>query len=100
MEDLGVVIVIALALGFDYTNGFHDAANSIALFAARRTGPDGRKGDTVGTYICSGLDCSAQLRVPTAKIGRAIIGANDADPDRLAVDMLARLDAFLASVGA
>lgn len=77
-----------------------DAANSIALFAARRTGPEGRKGDTVGTYICSGLDCSAQLRVPTAKIGRAIIGANDADPDVLATDMVARLDAFFASVGA
>ena len=77
-----------------------DAANSIALFAARRTGPDGRKGDTVGTYICSGLDCSAQLRMPTHKVGRAIIGANDADPDVLAADMLERLDAFLASVGA
>ncbi len=30
MEDLGVVIVIAMAMGFNYTNGFHDAANAIA----------------------------------------------------------------------
>ena len=30
MEMVGVVIVIALALGFDYTNGFHDSANAIA----------------------------------------------------------------------
>lgn len=77
-----------------------DSANSIALFAARRTGPEGRRGDTVGTYVCSGLDCSAQLRFPSAKIGRAIIGQQDADPDTLAADMLARLDAFLVSVGA
>lgn len=76
-----------------------DAASSIALFAARRSGPDGRKGDTVGTSICSGLDCSAQLRIPTPKVGRAIIGAKDADLDLLAADMLDRLDTFLTSVG-
>ena len=35
-EDVGVVIVIALALGFDYTNGFHDAANSIATVVSTR----------------------------------------------------------------
>jgi PiT family inorganic phosphate transporter len=32
----GVVIVIALALAFDYTNGFHDAANSVATVVATR----------------------------------------------------------------
>src|SRR5919199_1921685 len=32
----GVVFVIALALAFDYTNGFHDAANSIATVTATR----------------------------------------------------------------
>jgi len=36
METLGVVLVIALALGFDYTNGFHDAANSIATVVSTR----------------------------------------------------------------
>lgn len=76
-----------------------DAANSIALFAARRTGAEGRRGDTVGTYICAGLDCSAQLRTPTPKLGRAIIGAQDADRDELAAGLLVRLDAFLVSVG-
>src|SRR5215213_10911411 len=30
MELLGVILVIAIALGFDFVNGFHDAANSIA----------------------------------------------------------------------
>jgi inorganic phosphate transporter, PiT family len=33
---LGAYLVIALALGFDYTNGFHDAANSIATVVSTR----------------------------------------------------------------
>src|SRR5437879_2101113 len=31
-----VIIVIAIALAFDFTNGFHDAANSIATVVATR----------------------------------------------------------------
>jgi PiT family inorganic phosphate transporter len=31
-----VIVVIALALGFDYINGFHDAANSIATVVSTR----------------------------------------------------------------
>ena len=34
--ELGVIIVIALALAFDYSNGFHDAANSIATVVSTR----------------------------------------------------------------
>ena len=34
--ELGVVIVIAVALAFDYSNGFHDAANSIATVVSTR----------------------------------------------------------------
>ena len=30
METLFLVVIILIALGFDYTNGFHDAANAIA----------------------------------------------------------------------
>ncbi|TDV43604.1 inorganic phosphate transporter [Actinophytocola oryzae] len=30
MDWLALILVVALALGFDYTNGFHDAANAIA----------------------------------------------------------------------
>jgi inorganic phosphate transporter, PiT family len=36
VEFLGVVIVIATALAFDYTNGFHDAANAIATSVSTR----------------------------------------------------------------
>ena len=36
MEDLALVLVVAVALGFDYVNGFHDAANSIATVVSTR----------------------------------------------------------------
>ena len=36
MELLGVVIVIGIALAFDFVNGFHDAANSIATVVSTR----------------------------------------------------------------
>src|SRR3954470_20046370 len=36
METLSVVFVILVALGFDYVNGFHDAANSIATVVSTR----------------------------------------------------------------
>ncbi|QCB92778.1 inorganic phosphate transporter [Cellulomonas shaoxiangyii] len=36
MELALVVFVVALALGFDYTNGFHDAANAIATSVSTR----------------------------------------------------------------
>ncbi|MET0187673.1 MAG: inorganic phosphate transporter [Pseudonocardia sediminis] len=34
--EIAVVLVILVALGFDYTNGFHDAANAIATSVATR----------------------------------------------------------------
>ena len=36
MELTGVIIVIAIALAFDFVNGFHDAANSIATVVSTR----------------------------------------------------------------
>ena len=36
MTLVAVIIVIAVALGFDYVNGFHDAANSIATVVSTR----------------------------------------------------------------
>ena len=33
---LPVVLVILLAMGFNYTNGFHDAANAIATSVSTR----------------------------------------------------------------
>ena len=36
MEVAAIVLVIVVALGFDYTNGFHDAANAIATSVSTR----------------------------------------------------------------
>src|SRR3989475_7260673 len=36
MVTTGLVIVVAVALAFDFFNGFHDAANSIATVVATR----------------------------------------------------------------
>jgi PiT family inorganic phosphate transporter len=36
MEDASVIFVVLVALGFDFVNGFHDAANSIATVVSTR----------------------------------------------------------------
>jgi inorganic phosphate transporter, PiT family len=36
MEDLLLVVVIVVALGFDFTNGFHDTANAVATSVSTR----------------------------------------------------------------
>ena len=36
MELAGLILLIVVALGFDYTNGFHDAANAIATSVSTR----------------------------------------------------------------
>lgn len=42
MADLALVIVIVTALAFDFVNGFHDAANSIATIVSTRVLSPGR----------------------------------------------------------
>ncbi|MFF5181016.1 FBP domain-containing protein [Micromonospora sp. NPDC000316] len=36
--------------------------DGVSLMTARKAGPGGRQGDSVGTYICSDLACSLYLR--------------------------------------
>ncbi|WP_203137516.1 FBP domain-containing protein [Microbacterium sp. JZ31] len=36
--------------------------NDVQFFAARKAGPAGRKGDTVGTLVCANFGCSAVVR--------------------------------------
>lgn len=38
--------------------------NDVQFYSARRAGPDGRKGDTVGTLVCADFQCSANVRRP------------------------------------
>jgi len=39
-------------------------ANQVTMFSARRAGDAGRKGDSVGTYLCSDLSCQENVRLP------------------------------------
>src|SRR4029079_1849131 len=36
MRTLGLVVLITVALAFDFTNGFHDAANAVAVSITTR----------------------------------------------------------------
>lgn len=37
--------------------------NQVALFSARKAGPAGRRGDSIGTYICADLSCHENVRL-------------------------------------
>jgi len=39
MNDVLLVVVIIVALGFDFTNGFHDTANAVATSVSTRALP-------------------------------------------------------------
>lgn len=45
--------------------------NEVVFFSAKRAGAAGRKGDTIGTLVCAGFECSANVRKlpPLAYIG-------------------------------
>ncbi|GAA2576776.1 FBP domain-containing protein [Microbacterium binotii] len=45
--------------------------NDVVLFVARRAGDAGRRGDTVGTLVCAGFECSRNVRrlPPSAYLG-------------------------------
>ncbi|MGO2051097.1 MAG: FBP domain-containing protein [Microbacterium sp.] len=37
--------------------------NQVALFSARKAGPAGYRGDSIGTYICADLSCHENVRL-------------------------------------
>ncbi|MCU1423169.1 MAG: translation elongation factor [Microbacteriaceae bacterium] len=59
--------------------------NDVLFFSARRTGPEGRRGDTVGTLVCADFECSANVRRPprVAYLGFDVEAARDARIDAL-----------------
>ena len=65
-----VVFIIFIALVFDYVNGFHDAANSIATVVATQRSLARCCGRVGGVFLISSpLPCSGQqLRKPSAAI--------------------------------
>ena len=38
--------------------------NDVVFFSAKRAGPAGRKGDTIGTLVCERFQCSQNVRKP------------------------------------
>lgn len=45
--------------------------NDVVMFAARRAGESGRRGDTIGTLVCAQFECSHNVRTlpPLAYVG-------------------------------
>lgn len=53
--------------------------NEVVLFSTRRSGPAGRRGDSVGTYVCRDFECNANARrtPPVAYIGFDVEAARE-----------------------
>jgi inorganic phosphate transporter, PiT family len=81
---LPVAIVIALAMGFNYTNGFHDAANAIATSVSTRALTPrialvmaaffNLLGAFIGTKVASTVG-SGIIQPPSGTIGLNIVGS-------------------------
>lgn len=71
-------------------------APQVSLFVAAKTGAAGRKGDTVGTYLCRDLSCPSLMRRKSDELARPI----DTEHTRrmLAEGVVSRLAGFTARV--
>ena len=71
-------------------------ANQVTMFSATRAGEAGRRGDSVGTYICADLACSLLIRIAPPQYEM------QPSPDEVvaarAAGLTARLDAFTERV--
>ncbi|MGU3437714.1 FBP domain-containing protein [Actinomycetes bacterium M1A6_2h] len=73
------------------------ASGGVALMSARKSGESGRKGNTVGTYMCADLDCSLYTRrKKTPALGRQY--REDFDPQDRIDKLCDNLEAFVARV--
>ena len=73
------------------------SGGGVSLMAAAKAGESGRRGNTVGMYLCSDLACSLYARrrkVPA--LGRA--HREDFDPDERVARVVERMGAFLDRV--
>lgn len=70
----------------------------VRLMAASKTGEAGRRGNTVGTYMCADLDCSLYARrIKTPSGGRQY--RDDSPLDGRIERVRANLNAFIVRVG-
>ncbi|MEG3613997.1 FBP domain-containing protein [Isoptericola haloaureus] len=72
----------------------------VAMFVARRGGASGRKGNTIGTLICTDFRCSRNVRRrPTlAEAGADDDGARAAVVERRIAGLTSRVTAFVEQV--
>ena len=68
----------------------------VTLFSAPRAGEAGRRGDSVGTYICADLSCSLLIRIAPRAYEQ--IGSAGEVLARTASRLETRLDAFVSRV--
>ena len=65
----GVVLRVAHASGSHHRTAIcnlchtQQPGDQVVLFSARRAGPAGERGDSVGTYMCSDLACQETVRL-------------------------------------
>jgi antitoxin (DNA-binding transcriptional repressor) of toxin-antitoxin stability system len=60
-----------------------DGTSTARLVVARRAGPRGRAGDTVGQYVCGDLACWTRVRRPLKAHEKSVTGAPDLRVDDL-----------------
>jgi hypothetical protein len=68
----------------------------VVLMSARRTGAAGRRGNSVGQYLCSDLACSQYIRGRKQSVGGAV--DESLSQEEKIARTLANLDAFLAKI--
>lgn len=68
----------------------------VVFFSAKRTGEAGRRGDTVGTLVCVGFECSSNVRkLPTL----AYLGFDrEAERERRILTLRDRVAAFVTNL--
>ncbi|MFE5738816.1 FBP domain-containing protein [Streptomyces celluloflavus] len=71
--------------------------SGVSLLAARRAGPSGRQGNTVGTYLCADLACSLYVR-GRKKSQLAGQYEETLPPEERVARMMRNLDGFLDKV--
>lgn len=69
---------------------------SVDLMVAPRAGRAGQRGDTVGTYVCAGLDCS--LFVRNIRSNGTVVMEERLTTEQKIERLVANLDTFVARV--
>ncbi len=69
-----------------------DGTSTARLVVARRAGPRGRAGDTVGQYVCGDLACWTRVRRPLKAHEKSVTGAPDLRVDDLRLRVLEFVD--------